>query len=375
MVRTCFAPSPELIPRHRCLDPYYPNTHHPHYPQSAVQLRSWKTDALSWQARLQFVWNCRCARLSFVLRPFWPPPSCRLLLAGGFSFFLLFFFGQQARSLHGNALQDVACKLNAKLTIAIGATGIYHIHINLHFPQSFVQILRKLICCYHTEAGCFWWRKRVPGANSSGSQKDSRKDFLGMHISNAPAMPSPIASIFGAVSGQLTTGPTVKPPNFPISIRFLALVFPPMCSKFNCVSLGAGLPPHSCAKTIQNLSCEWLLKSQSTSTELPLFLIFPYFSGSCLAKLFIMHLEAIAIMCGNCFPLECLAKILSWNVWYFPPLISALGDKKKVKKLVAISWGEWETKTIDVTQWVKFAIKNINQLLQWRRMLNAFIYN
>lgn len=131
----------------------------------------------------------------------------------------------------------------------------------------FVQILCKLICCYHRT------EKRE-------ERKEELRQLLYMsrsklHISNAPALP--IGSIFMPLSRQLATGPTVAwlpqlaglsqcvcvcLPRFRFSCSF-------NCSKFNCiVQVRLSLLTFFGAKTMKNFSCDWLFKSQSTSTAL-----------------------------------------------------------------------------------------------------------
>jgi len=59
------SPLLQLIPGHWCTDHFLLRLHlRRHENRNAVE--ELKTDALSWQARLQFVWNCRCPS------SFWP---------------------------------------------------------------------------------------------------------------------------------------------------------------------------------------------------------------------------------------------------------------------------------------------------------------
>lgn len=231
------------------------------------------------------------------------------------------------------------CKVNH----CNGETGICHIHINAA-PSSlckfwanwFVVITQKrgnrraelAVVLARSLAG---GRRSLGPIQVPGDSRESRRrtscacTFL-MHLPAQLAqfsVPCQDNSQLGQLSGTfpppghlLSEGPPVT-----LCAWFLVLVFPSCVPNSIVWRHGVSGPPihparsHSYAKTIQNFSCEWALKSQSTSTELPLFPISSYISGSRLAELFIMHFEAIAIMCRNCFPLDSPVTDLWRRLW------------------------------------------------------------
>lgn len=206
---------------------------------------------------------------------------------------------------HGNALEDVACKPNAKFWLrSNGARGMEH--GTWSTPSIHIAWTRTMhvICSNATDRSCMrpalclgpslslalckfcanWFV--VITENGEGEMRERQGEELRqllymsrpkLHISNAPALP--IGSIFMPLSRQLATGPTVArlPQLARLSFSVSVCVCLPRfrfsysfnCSKFNClVQVRLSLLTFLGAKTMENFSCDWLLKSQSTSTAL-----------------------------------------------------------------------------------------------------------
>lgn len=164
------------------------------------------------------------------------------------------------------------------------ATGIFaHIHINAvhpHLPPPFVQILRKLICCYHTKArakrdvwGEIKWQATVGSRQQGPAKRTSWACTFLMHL--APARLLNWLNFRCRVSTTHNWANCQAPQKIApqVALDCWLWFFPHVFQIQLCVE-GRRHHTHSCANAIQNLSCEWLLKSQSTSSELPLFLIF-----------------------------------------------------------------------------------------------------
>lgn len=288
------SPLLQLIPGHWCTDHFLLRLHlRRHENRNAVE--ELKTDALSWQARLQFVWNCRC-RSSRVRRPF-GRASCLLHHVGSsllavstfffslfLSSFLFFFFWPTSGELTWKCASGRGMQTKFKVNHCQRATGIFaHIHINAvhpHLPPPFVQILRKLICCYHTKArakrdvwGEIKWQATVGSRQQGPAKRTSWACTFLMHL--APARLLNWLNFRCRVSTTHNWANCQAPQKLApqVALDCWLWFFPHVFQIQLCVE-GRRHHTHSCANAIQNLSCEWLLKSQSTSSELPLFLIF-----------------------------------------------------------------------------------------------------
>lgn len=156
-----------------------------------------------------------------------------------------------------------------------GRPSLSLVSLSLFFT-CFVQILCKLICCYHSSQG---W-----GGLETGKQAERRglRQMLYMsrpklHISNAPAFPANWLNFHAPVTTQLATGPTVASlPQLPLSFcPSVPADFDSLASSIASNSIASwykqmrlSLYTFLGAKTMKNFSCDWLLKSQSTSAVL-----------------------------------------------------------------------------------------------------------